>query len=94
MNREPTVDEPVVELTERVETPRTCDIEPKLFAPMFALQSPKNACERVRIHEPNGNARDSLPSDLAPVVEAWPMLPDALKAAVLAIVQSAHGQTR
>ena len=69
-------------------------MKPKLVAPLVALQSPENACERVRIHEPNCEARDSLPNDLARVVEAWPMLPDALKAAVLAIVQSSHGQAR
>ena len=29
-----------------------------------------------------------IPADLAQVVEAWPMLPDALKAGILAMVQS------
>ena len=66
----------------------TCDDGTISVAPQVALQSPEIACERVRIHEPKGDARDSLPSDLARVVEALPMLPDGLKAAVLAIVQS------
>ncbi len=71
-----------------------CDDGTISVAPEVALQSPEIACERVRIHEPNGDARDSLPSDLAQVVAAWPMLPDALKAAVLAIVKSASGTPR
>ena len=65
-------------------------MKPNLVAPLVALQSPENACERVRIHEPNGDARYSLPSDLARLVAAWPMLPPDVKAKISAIVIQAE----
>ena len=48
----------------------------------------------MRIHEPNGDARDSLPSDLARVVAAWPMLPPDVKAKISALVSQAEEDCR
>jgi hypothetical protein len=38
----------------------------------------------------NSDASPALPPDLAAVVSAWPTLPDALKAGILAMVNAAH----
>ena len=89
-NPEPTDYEPVVELTERASTPTTCDDGSVLIAPMVALQSPENACERVRTRDDPSDARDSLPPDLARLVAAWPMLPPDVKAKISAIVRQAE----
>lgn len=41
--------------------------------------------------EATQNPTQSLPDDLARVVEAWPTLPDAVKAGVLAMVRASGG---
>ena len=68
-----------------------CD---SLVAPMVALQSPENACERVRTCDQTSDARNSLPADLARVVAAWPMLPPDVKAKISALVSQAEEDCR
>jgi hypothetical protein len=37
------------------------------------------------------SSKPEIPSDLQAIIDAWPTLPDAIKAGIVAIVRSTHG---
>jgi hypothetical protein len=54
-----------------------------------ALRYPPRSASQ---HFPNGAGQGAVAPDLAPVIDAWPDLPEAIRAGILAMVRAAQGR--